>query len=55
MQNRHFTDRLPTRSVDGVKVTTIRTRSANGPQDWSFGFGAAHYVTGELRPAADHA
>jgi len=25
----------------------------NGPQDWSFGFGTAQYVTGELRvPAA---
>ncbi|NGX05803.1 tautomerase family protein [Mycobacteroides franklinii] len=43
--------RLAAVDVDGADLFVAI--SENGPQDWSFGFGSAQYVTGELAvPAA---
>ncbi|KRQ20166.1 MULTISPECIES: tautomerase family protein [Mycobacteroides] len=44
-------DRLA--AVDVAGADLFVTISENGPQDWSFGFGNAQYITGELAvPAA---
>lgn len=44
-------DKLTAAGVAGADIFVGITE--NGPQDWSFGFGAAQYVTGELAvPAA---